>query len=66
MNRKLKLLLLHLEKTIQSGRQESGDRDTVLEKCFRKLAHALDVKNVKKAKSAVDEISKVLLKDRQP
>lgn len=52
-------LVSQLDDMRKDERQESDVRD--IKRALKKLAHALDVKNIKEARKAVNELSKVLL-----
>ena len=54
-------LLTAVNQLMNSEGWEPSDRDKV-KRSLKKLFHALDVKNIKLAKKAIEELSKLLLK----
>ncbi|MDO8503782.1 MAG: hypothetical protein Q7S60_03755 [bacterium] len=53
-------LVENIDQLVKNEGWESEDRDKI-KGVLKKLSHALDVKNIKVVRKAIDELSKILL-----
>jgi hypothetical protein len=60
MSKQFDRLTLQIDNLLRNERFGSENRDKIA-KALKKLSHALDIKNIKKARKAIDELSKELL-----